>query len=160
MADMKHLPNVSYVNGCVRVKLDLSRYGKNLERAQYLFGNMVLQDCKPFMPLLTGNFQQRSYVDEGGRSVVFPGPYGRYLYMGKAMKNAATGKGPRKIPTGPGEYIWRWPKGAKLVPTDRPLKYSRPEAQARWFEVAKAQNQGVWVDKLKGWILNGGGSGV
>ena len=158
MAGMKHFPNVSYVDGCVRVKLDLSKYGRNLEQAQYLFGNMVLHDCKGYMPMLTGNFQQRSYVDEGGRSVVFPGPFGRFLYMSKAMENAATGKGPRKIPTGPGEYIWRWPKGAKLVPTDRPLKYSRPEAQARWFEVAKAQNQEVWVDKLKGWVLNGGGS--
>lgn len=54
-------------------------------------------------------------------------------------------------------------QGAKKVLTDRPLKYTHqfnPEAQARWFEVAKAQNQTVWMEKIKDWILNGGGSGV
>lgn len=150
MAGMKHFPNVSYVDGCVRVKFDLSKYGRNLEQAQYLFGNMVLQDCKPFMPLLTGSLQQRSHVSEGGKEVVFPGPYGRFQYGGKVMVDPVTGN--------------PWARqGAKKVLTDRPLKYTHqfnPEAQARWFEVAKAQNQTVWMEKIKDWILNGGGSGV
>ena len=92
------------------------------------------------MPLLTGGLQQRSHTEDNGRRVVFPGPYARYQYGGKVMVDSVTGKGPRKIPTGPGEYVLRFRKGAKLVPTQRPLTYSSPQAVPEWFEHAKAQN--------------------
>lgn len=62
---------------------------------------------------------------------------------------SVTGKGPRKIPTGPGEYILRFRKGAKLVATDRPLKYSNPQAVPQWFEHAKRQNKQFWIDGVK-----------
>ncbi|MDO4381290.1 MAG: hypothetical protein Q4D20_10500, partial [Clostridia bacterium] len=106
----------------------------------------VLEDCKPIMPLLTGSLQQRSHTESGGRFVVFPGLYSRYLYYGKKMVDSATGKGPRKIETSPGEYIFRYPKGSKLMATDIPLKYSRAEAVPEWFEVAKKKNLQYWTD--------------
>ena len=65
------------------------------------------------------------------------------------MVDSVTGKGPRKIPTGPGEYILRFRKGAKLVATDRPLKYSNPQAVSQWFERAKQQNKQLWIDGVK-----------
>ena len=70
-------------------------------------------------------------------------------YGGKVMVDSVTGKGPRKIPTGPGEYILRFRKGAKLVATDRPLKYSNPQAVPQWFEHAKRQNKQFWIDGVK-----------
>lgn len=147
---------VSLHNGCVTVKLDLRAYNERLERAQYLLGEQVLASCRSLMPMSTGTMQQlsrsenkplvdRSCIRDGGKQVVFPGPYARYLYNGKVMIDRETGKGPRKIPTSPGEYILRFRKGAKLVETDRPLTYSNPRAVPKWFEVAKQRDAAAWV---------------
>ena len=97
------------------------------------------------MPLLTGSMQQRSYVDDGGRMVVFPGPYARYQYEGKVMVDSVTGKGPMWIPT----IGYRFHKGAKLSPTDRKLTYSQPNATDHWFDAAKSANGGYWVAEVK-----------
>lgn len=85
MSDIKHYKNVSYVKGHVRVNLRFAKYGPRFAKAQEWLGKQVLADSKLYMPLKTGSLQQRSYVAEGGRQVVFPGPYARYLYMGKVM---------------------------------------------------------------------------
>ena len=66
-------------------------------------------------------------------------------YRGKVMVDSETGKGPRKIPTGPGEYILRFRLGAKLVPTERPLSYSNPQAVPEWFEHAKRLYKQFWI---------------
>ena len=118
----------------------------------------VLADCKPFMPMETGSQIQRSYVDEGGKRVVFPGPYARYLYEGKVMVDSETGKGPMKIPDGSGGYLLRFRKGATLKPTSRPLNYSttaNPQATDHWFDAAKAANQDYWLEQVK--RIGGGG---
>ena len=142
MAKLKY----TVVTSRARVDVDISRFDGQMERAQMWLGWQVLQDCRSKMPHLTGSLQQRSYVDDNGRKVVFPGPYGRMQYGGVAMVDAATGKGPRRIPVGPGgEYIYRFRKGAKLKPTDRPLVYTSPAARAHWFEVAKAENLDHWL---------------
>lgn len=70
------------------------------------------------------------------------------------MVDSVTGKGPRKIPTGPGEYILRFRYGATLVPTSIPLKYSSPDARPRWFEEAKARNKQFWIEGV-GEIMGG-----
>ena len=127
MSQMIHFRKWSLVRGRVHVAMNLTAYGERLETAQWWLGNQVLQGCRALMPLLTGSLQDRSHVEDGGRRVVFPGPSARYLYMGKVMVDAKTGKGPMKIPTGPGEYVLRFRKGAKLAPTNRRLTYSNPE---------------------------------
>lgn len=58
-------------------------------------------------------------------------PYGKYLFYGKKMVNAKTGKGPALIP-GVG---YRYKKGTILKPTDSPLDYTRtknPQAGPHW----------------------------
>lgn len=154
-SEMIHFPKYSYVKGDIRVELNLDRFSEQFTEAQQWLGDRVLEDCKPNMPFLTGNLQQRSHTEDGGEKVVFPGPYGRYQYMGKVMVDRDTGKGPRKIPTGPGEHILRFKKGAKLVPTDRPLKYSAPQAVDHWFDTAKAQHGEYWITGVK--KIAGGG---
>lgn len=163
MATIFHYEKVSYVDGHVRANLDLSRYTCRFQEAQQWLGDRVLEVCKPYMPLVTGGMQQRSsnsyepmvdrsYVAREGRAVVFPGPYARYLYMGKVMVDSVTGKGPRKIPTGPGEYVLRFKKDAKLVPTARPLTYTRtfnPQATDHWFDHAKAKHGQELINGLK-----------
>ena len=143
---MSDLPKIEYTHGCVRVSLNLAPYAERQRKAQQWIGDRVLEDCKAHMSLLTGSLQQRSHTEDDGKKVVFPGPYARYQYGGKVMVDSVTGKGPRKIPTGPGEFIFRFRKGAKLVPTERPLKYSNPEAVPEWFEHAKKLYLNTWIE--------------
>lgn len=142
MADMKHFPNYSVVNGSVRMQLDMSRLAGQFERAQWWLGNQVLQDCKPFMPHRTGSMQQRSHTNSAGTEVFFPGPYARHQYMGKVMVDPETGS------------PWARP-GARKVATDRSLIYSAPGATAKWFEAAKAAYGESWIAEVK--RLAGGG---
>lgn len=149
MPGIFHLKKVSFVNGRVRVEINLKPLWTRVAEAQQWLGDRVLEDCKPFMPHLTGSMQQRSHTENGGRWVVFPGPYARMQYGGRVMVDSVTGKGPRRIPTAPGEYIYRYRKGAKLVPSTRRLTYSRAEATDHWFDPAKARNGRDWINGVK-----------
>jgi len=148
----------AFVKGMVQVDInvDLSAYPERFARAQQRLGEAVLVSSKVFMPLLTGSLQQRSYVDDGGRKVVFPGPYGRYQYGGRVMVDSVTGKGPALIHDRNGvEVGLRFRKGATLVPTERRLNYSQPTAQAEWFQPAKDKDLPAWVAECDR-IIKGG----
>ena len=87
--------------------------------------NEILKDTDPFVPALTLSLSQRSHVE--GNSVIYPGPYARYLYYGKVMEGPKYG-----------------PKHA----TDKDLVFTKsvhPQAQSHWFEASKAQNLKKWV---------------
>jgi len=142
VVDMSHFEKFSVVHSNFRAEIDLTRFGPSFLEAQRWLGYQVLKDCKPYMPLLTGSLQQRSYVNEDGTRVVFPGPYGRYQYMGKVMVDSQTGKGPMLIPN----VGYRYKKGSTLVATERPLSYSNPSATPMWFETAKQNHLGEWIE--------------
>lgn len=142
MSDEIHLPNFSYVVPHFRVEISFDQLSANINEAQRWLGDRVLEDSKPFMPILTGSLQQRSHVEADGKRVVFPGPYGRFQYMGKVMVDPETGS------------PWAR-KGAKKVVTDRPLKYSNPKATPKWFDAAKAQNLSYWLDGVRKRIAGG-----
>lgn len=142
MAEIQHLPNISFVSSDFSCEISLSRFNRQYDEAQQWLGDRVLEDNKPFMPFLTGNLQQRSYVMSRGVQVVFPGPAARFLYMGKVMVDEVTGS------------PWARP-GAKKVVTSRPLTYSSPSATAHWFDAAKAANGEYWINGVK--RIAGGG---
>lgn len=77
--------------------------------------------------------------------------YARYLHEGKVMVNAATGKDPAVIPgVGP-----RWPRGAQLKATDRPLTYTtskNPEAGPFWGRRLMAKEGRAMLEDLKRYI--------
>lgn len=146
---MSDFPNISIDDGNVHIRVDLRPFSERHRKAQQWLGDRVLEDSKARMPLSTGSLQQRSHTADEGKKVIFPGPYSGYLYRGKVMVDSVTGKGPRKIPTGPGEYILRFRKGAKLVPTSRSLTYSNPSAVPQWFEHAKAANLQFWISGVR-----------
>lgn len=101
----------------------------------------ILKDTNDFVPALTLSFANRSRVI--GNRIIYPGPYARYLHEGKVMVNAATGKGPMKIP----EVGYRWPRGAILRPTNRNLKFNtsvHAKATDHWMDASKAQNMNKW----------------
>ncbi len=136
MANIQHFPKFSVVSSSVRIEIDLDSYVERFAEAQEWFGWRVLQDCQARMPIQTGSLRQRSHVEEGGRKVVFPGPYGRFQYGGKVMVDPDTGS--------------PWARqGVKKVLTNRPLKYSDPAATDHWFEAAKAEYGTEWIDELR-----------
>lgn len=142
MSDIRHFPDVSIVDGHVRVFIHTDRFSDQYIRAQQWLGDRVLEDCKPLMPLVIGDLQQRSHTENNGRRVVFPGPSGRFLYMGKVMVDPDTGS--------------PWARrGVKKVVTNRPLHYSRPGATSHWFDAAKARNGEYWIEGVK--RIAGGG---
>lgn len=142
MSDIQHFSDISIVDGNVRVFIHIDRFSDQFIRAQQWLGNRVLEDCKPLMSLVTGGLQQRSHTENNGRRVVFPGPYGRFQYMGKVMVDPDTGS--------------PWARrGAKKVVTNRPLHYSAPGATSHWFDAAKARNGEYWIEGVK--RIAGGG---
>lgn len=101
----------------------------------------IMKDTRPFVPADTMSLNNRTFVR--GSYIVYPGPYARYLYHGKRMVNAKTGKGPMYIP----EVGWRWPKGATLRPTEEPLHIStavHKDATSHWMDASKARNMKTW----------------
>ena len=102
-------------------------------KAEHIVATQVRKDTSPYVPFLTGSLNERTRVV--GNSVVYPGPYARFLYYGKVMVDPNTGS----------TYA---PKGGTKVVTDRNLVFNHtahPQAQAHWCEASKAQNLGKWV---------------
>lgn len=141
----------------VDANIDLGRVEENIRKAQFFVDSQVMTDMVPYMPMQTGNFIARTRamsasIAGSGKVVAAAPPMGRYLYMGKVMVDSATGKGPMKIEVSPGEYIFRFRKGAKLVATDRDLKFSKaanPKVQKQWFDAAKRDHGKEWVKQVK-----------
>lgn len=138
---IEHFESFSIVSDAVDIKVDMSRINKNLDKAQYWLDNQIMNDMLPYMPLDTGTFRNRTQMVSralAGTGVVIAAaaPYGRYLYMGKVMVDPVTNS------------PWAR-KGAKKVVTDRPLKYSNPEATPQWFETAKQNYIKEWVDGVQ-----------
>ena len=141
----------------IDANIDLGRIERNIEKAQYFLDSQVMTDMVPYMPMQTGNFIQRTRamsaaIAGSGKVVAAAPPMGRYLYMGKVMVDSETGKGPMRIEVSPGEYIFRFRKGAKLVATDRDLKFSKaanPKVQKQWFDAAKHDHGKEWVKQVK-----------
>lgn len=136
MSEMQHFLNFSYVGANFRIELSLDKYSSRFTEAQQWLGDRVLEDSKPFMPILTGSLQQRSHTENDGKRVIYPGPYGRFQYGGKVMVDPVTGS------------PWAR-KGAKKILTDRPLKYSNPQATAKWFDSAKEVNLEYWLNGVR-----------
>lgn len=110
-------------------------------RAEHIVAIQAAKDTEPYVPMMTGALKNRTQVAQN--IIIYPGPYARYLYYGKVMVNAATGKGPAKIP----DVGYRFPKGATLKPTNRDLDIKRSHhknAQSHWFEASKAENLEKW----------------
>lgn len=158
---MNQLKSV-YMRGPMGTVVRLTFYGTNkkLKEAQYWLDTQVMTDMLPLIPMDTGvfihNIQSRSQALAGtGWVCAYVPPMGRYLYEGKVMVDSETGKGARRMVLKTGEVIYRHRKGATLMPTDRPLSYSRYGAVPHWYEEARKQHFNQWVDGVRK-ILKGG----
>lgn len=132
------------------MRLDLSRFDKQLAKAQYAMDSMVMTSMVPYMPMDTGTFinvtrGMSAAIAGSGKVVAAAPPMGRFLYEGKVMvgertRSAFAAKGERK------EVI------------EKPLNYSRhahPNVTDHWFDTAKKNHGKMWVKKTK--EIAGGG---
>lgn len=120
---------------------DIAKISAACRNAEVILAVQIMKDTRPYVPALTMSLNNRTHVV--GNTIIYPGPYARYLYVGKRMVNASTGKGPMYIP-GVG---YRWKKGTKLVPTDKPLHYTttvHAKAGAMWMERSLKDNKEKW----------------
>lgn len=140
-----------------KVKVDgLSELDRKLaamaNKQEIWLANEVLKDTADYVPAsgAPAGMYKRAYTD--GNMIVYPGPYARYLYYGKVMVDAATGKGPMHFKDKNGNELIRFRKGATLKATDKDLVYTKSvhkNAQSHWFEASKAQNLDKWLRGVK-----------
>lgn len=138
---MFHFKDISVVDGDMRVKIDLSRFSRQFQEAQFWLDSQVMTDMVPFMPMQTATLINLTRAESAalagtGRVCAAAGPYGRFQYMGKVMVDEETGS------------PWARP-GAKKVVTGRSLKYSNPAAVPLWFDEAKRLHGESWVAGVK-----------
>ena len=115
-------------------------------RAAHTVAVQVAKDTEPFVPALTKSFVNR--VQVVGSMIIYPGPSAGCLWGGKVMVDATTGKGPMRIVSKDGSEVIRFRKGARLVPTERSLKYTKsvhPQATDHWLDASKPQNLEKWI---------------
>ncbi|MBQ2141397.1 MAG: hypothetical protein II433_09940 [Acidaminococcaceae bacterium] len=116
------------------ITADLAKVLSNAtDRAAHAVAVQVEKDTSPFVPFLTGSLDTRTKVE--GNTIIYPGPYARFLYYGKLMVDPDTGS------------AWAR-KGKTKVVTDRDLVFTtdfHSQAGAFWFERSKAQNLPKWL---------------
>ena len=135
----------------------LEQYGLEKNGAvQEEWKRLVLNRIRRYMPNLTGKLIEGMDRESKSRSadeIFIPGPYARYLYYGKVMVNAKTGKGPMLIP-GVG-LRYRKNAGVKLKATERDLTYTKENsAQAGpfWDRRLMAAEGDVLIEELREYI--------
>ena len=149
----KHFPKWSIVDGGIKLKLDLSRFDKQYQQAQYGLDGDVMTSMLPFMPMQQGNFIDvtrgaSAAVQGSGRVYAAYGPQGRFLYEGKTMVSEKTGSawarlGVKKVLVS--QYGGKTKAKENLVYNNK----AHPAAQAHWFDPAKERDGKAWVKKVK-----------
>lgn len=119
----------------IRVIVDIAKNLMALRaaRADETLANKAKSDTEQFVPALTGSLTMRTRVD--GNSIIYPGPYARYLWEGKVMVDSNTGS------------AWAKP-GATKVATGKNLVFTQTmhgQAQSHWFDASKAVNMEKWL---------------
>lgn len=150
---IKHFKGFSIVDGDIRVTLNMSRFERQFQRAQYQLDGAVMNSMVPFMPMITGSFinatrAASAAVQGTGEVYAAYGPQGRFLYEGKTMVDEVTGstwarKGAKKVLVS--QYGGKTMAKENLTYT----KQAHPKAQSRWFDVAKKKDGKTWVKNVK-----------
>ena len=139
-----HFGSFSIVSADVRINVDLSRFEKQFQQAQFWLDSEVMTSMVPFMPMRDGNFinetkAQSAALAGSGKVIAGVPPTGRFLYEGLVMVDPETNS------------PWAR-KGAKKVVAGRPLKYDKsknPKATDHWFDAAKKKDGKNWVKGVK-----------
>lgn len=145
----------------IKVKLDLPDAKKIIREkglgvggdAQRFHTENVLKRVKRYMPFVSGGLYKLTVAqtDINKPEIITSAPQAAYLYRGKKMVNAKTGKGPAFI-QGVG---YRYRKGTILKATSTPLNYSKvknPMAGPQWGKALVANEGDAIVADLQRYI--------
>lgn len=129
----------------VKFTVDTKKFARDLKRVdqrmrfagegtEHALAVQMAKDTDQYVPARTKSLANRVIVS--GDTIVYPGPYARFLYNGKLMIDPNTGSS------------WA-PKGSTKVvdPGGKDLnirKAVHSKAQSHWFEASKAQNLPKW----------------
>lgn len=148
-----HFKGFSIVDGNIRLKLNMSRFNKQFQRAQYQLDGNVMNSMVPFMPMISGDFvdvtRAASAAIQGtGQVYAAYGPAGRFLYQGKVMVSPVTGstwakKGEKKV------LVSQYSGKTKAREDIQYTKTAHPKAQAKWFYAAKKADGKTWIKQAK-----------
>lgn len=102
-------------------------------RAAHAVAVQIAKDTEPFVPARNKSLVNRTQVVDN--TIIYPGPYARFIYYGKLMIDPDTGS------------AWARPGSTKVVTgTDLDIKTDvHSLAQSHWFEASKAMNKKNWV---------------
>lgn len=115
------------------IKAIANRLVYEAPKAEHGVAIQVAKDTEDYVPMLTGSLKNRTLVQGG--TIIYPGPYARFLYYGKVMVDPNTGS------------TWS-KKGETKVPTEKDLDIKQTHhknAQSHWFEASKAENLDKWI---------------
>lgn len=155
MSRSKHfdLKNLSYNAGSLHLELDMSRFERQFQEAQYYLDGAVMNSMVPYMPMITGSFintTRAASASVQGSGLVYAAyaPQGRFLYEGKVMVDEMTGsplarRGARKVLVS--EYTGKTNAKENISYTHQ----AHPKAQDHWFDAAKESDGKTWIKDVK-----------
>lgn len=124
------------------ITVDINRFARNLDAAEYWLANEIQQNSNDFVPFRTGALRESGHVidtNEGYR-IEWSSPYAHYLYEGTLYIN------PQHKASGWMDQYGQWHgwRGQK-EPTDRRLEYHTEGTTDHWIEEAKKAYLDHWV---------------
>lgn len=125
------------------VTIDVSRFARNIDAAEYWLANEILQNSNDFVPFKNGTLRQSGRViqtDDGYR-VEWSTPYAHYQYEGTVYINPEHGASGWQDQYGQ----WHGWKGPK-VPTERKLVYHTAGTTDHWTKAAKDAYLSHWIN--------------
>lgn len=153
MSKVKHFKGFSVVDGDMKIKLNMDRFSRQYQETQYLLDGMVMDSMVPFMPMITGNFINRTRAEStslqgSGKVCAAAAPYGRFLYQGKTMVDERTGStyaryGAKKV------LVSQFSGQTNAKENLNFTKQAHPRAQSEWFDAAKRKDGNKWIRKVK-----------
>lgn len=150
---IKHFKGFSIVDGDIRVTLNMNRFERQFQQAQYQLDGAVMNSMIPFMPMQDGNFINKTRADSAamqgtGQVEAAAPPQGRFLYMGKTMVDEKTGstwakKSNKKV------LVSQYGGKTNAKPDLTYNKSKHPKAQSHWFDAAKKADGKKWIRDVK-----------
>lgn len=118
----------------IEVNIPADVLAEPASKAEHILAIQAAKDTNPYVPASGAPAGLYNRTQVQGGTIIYPGPYARYLYYGKLMVDPETGSAWAK-------------KGATKVLTDRDLVFRKDHhsmAQSHWFEASKAENMEKW----------------
>ena len=144
----------------VHINLNMNRFSKQFNDAQFTLDNAVMTSMEPYMPMDDGTFIEKTKSESAsmagtGQVCAGKGDEARFLYEGKVLVDEETGSpfaraGAKKVKVS--QYQGKTKAKENIVYST----HKNPKAQSHWFEAAKKADKDDWIRTTKE-IAGGGG---